>query len=74
MAFSQNATLMANLKEKYTNPISSIRQADNSFNLSTNVINTIKYTVVSTLWMLNKYYNQCFRTHLAKYKVTLGFR
>ena len=24
------------------------------------------YIVLSTLWMLNKYYKQCFRTHLSK--------
>ena len=30
-----------------------------------------QYFVLSTLWKLNKCYNQCFRMHLAKYQVIL---
>lgn len=76
MAFSQNATLMANLKEKYTDLLSSTRQADNSFKLKPKFSKVINpwYTVFGTLWMLNKYYIQCFRTHLVKHQVSLCLR
>ena len=76
MAFSQNATLMANLKEKYTDPLSSIRQADNSFKLKPKFSKVINpwYTVFGTLLTLNKYYIQRFRTHLVKHQVSLCLR
>ena len=76
MAFLQNAILTANLKEKYTDPLSSIRQADNSFKLKPKFSKVINpwYTVFGTLWMLNKYYIQCFGTHLVKHQVSLCLR
>ena len=76
MAFLQNAVLTANLKEKYTDPLSSIRQADNSFKLKPKFSKVINpwYTVFGTLWMLNKYYIQCFGTHLVKHQVSLCLR
>lgn len=73
MAFSQNATLMANLKEKYRDPVSSIRQEDNSFQLKPKFFK-VTNIVFGTLWMLNKYYIQCFRTHLVKHQVSLCLR
>lgn len=73
MAFSQNATLMANLKEKYRDPVSSIRQEDNSFKLKPKFFK-VTNIVFGTLWMLNNYYIQCFRTHLVKHQVSLCLR
>ena len=76
MAFLQNAILTANLKEKYTDPLSSIRQSENSFKLKPKFSKVINpwYTVFGTLWMLNKYYIQCFGTHLVKHQVSLCLR
>ena len=73
--FWQNATFRAKLKKYiYADALFSIRHE--TIVLTLRIIlhsKTIKL-VLSTLWMLNKYYKQCFRTHLSKQQKSLGLR
>ena len=68
--FWQNAIFRAKLKKNiYADALFSIRHE--TIVLTLRIIlhsKTIKpwHIVLSTLWMLNKYYKQCFRTHFSK--------
>ena len=68
--FWQNAIFRAKLKKYiYADALFSIRHE--TIVLTLRIIlhsKTIKpwHIMLSTLWMLNKYYKQCFRTHFSK--------
>ena len=76
--FWQNAIFRAKLKKYiYADALFSIRHE--TIVLTLRIIlhsKTIKpwHIMLSTLWMLNKYYKQCFRTHFSKQQKSLGLR